>query len=196
MRIDVFALLQIVGNLHDVIKITRRIVAPDLENGHQAGVAAGESVHVEHLNLDLARWFDVSVYPDGPDRAVCLYDDITERKRTEVAVQAVSVELKRTLDTAATGLTRCNRDLQYLSANPAYARIVGLPLDQIVGRPIVDVMGPNGFAVIRPHVERVLRGERVEYEAEVPFTVAGPRMLHVVYTPDQDPDGAVVGCHG
>jgi PAS domain S-box-containing protein len=38
----------------------------------------------------------------------------------------------------------------------------------------------------------VLRGERIEYEDELPFA-AGARSVHVVYTPDRDAAGAVVG---
>jgi len=50
-------------------------------------------------------------------------------------LRAVSAELRRTLHIAATGLTHCSRDLRYLSANPAYAAWIGLPLDHIIGRP-------------------------------------------------------------
>jgi PAS domain S-box-containing protein len=101
--------------------------------------------------------------------------------------------VRQILDTSATGLTCCSRDLRYLSANPAYARLAGLSVDQIIGRPIVDVIGAEGFEVIRPWVDRVLRGDRVEYEEEVPFAAGGPRFLHVAYTPWIDAQGHVAG---
>jgi PAS domain S-box-containing protein len=119
--------------------------------------------------------------------------DITERRRTEDALRRVTSELQRTLDTAATGLTRCSKDLKYLSANPSYARIIGSPIEQIVGRRIVDVMGEKGFETFRPYVERVLRGERVEFETEVPLATGACRYLHVVLSPDDDAQGNVVG---
>jgi PAS domain S-box-containing protein len=112
--------------------------------------------------------------------------DITERKQAEEEIKAASELLRRFLDAVPTGLTRCSRDLLYLSANRAYAEIAGLPLDQIIGRRIVDVMGPDGWEKIQPYVERVLRGERVEYETLLPFATSGPRHLHVVYTPEKD----------
>jgi PAS domain S-box-containing protein len=116
----------------------------------------------------------------------------SSRASTEATLLSTSAELHRTLDTCATGLTRCNGQLEYVSANQAYARIAGLPVEQIVGRPIVDVMGQKGLEAIRPHVERVLRGERVEYESEVPFS-NGARWLHVVYVPEDDGRGNVIG---
>ena len=97
--------------------------------------------------------FEVVVEPIyNSDRVITglrgLAIDISERKRAEEALRVVSAELRQTLHTAGTGLTHCSRDLRYLSANPAYAQYIGLPLEQIVGRPIVEVMGQGG---IRDH---------------------------------------------
>lgn len=102
-------------------------------------------------------------------------------------------DLQQVLETADVGLTRCSKDLRYLSANPAYARIAGLPVELIAGRPIVEVMGSAAFETIRPYVERVLRGGRVEYEAEVAFSSSGSRYLHVVYTPWRLRSGEIGG---
>jgi PAS domain S-box-containing protein len=121
--------------------------------------------------------------------------DITERKQVEEALRVVSAELRQTLHTAATGLTHCSRDLRYLSANPAYAEWMGLPLEQIIGRPIVEVMGQAAFEIIRPRIERVLSGERVEYEDELPIR-GELKCTQTVYTPDRDGAGNVVGWVG
>jgi PAS domain S-box-containing protein len=146
------------------------------------------------------RWIDSRshIFYDAqgePLRMIGVYIDITERKRAEEALRAVSAELRQTLDTAATGLTHCSRDLRHLSVNPAYSRLVGRPVEQIVGTPIVDVLGQAAFEIIRPHIERVLSGERVEYEDELP--IAGERKwIHSVYVPDRDTSGNVVGWVG
>src|SRR5215471_8569045 len=92
-------------------------------------------------------------------------------------------EVRQILDAAAVGLTRCSRDLRYLACNRAYEKLVGLSEEQIIGRPIIDVMGSKAFQVIRPYVERLLRGERVEFEDEVPISAGGPRFFHVITKP-------------
>jgi PAS domain S-box-containing protein len=102
-------------------------------------------------------------------------------------------EVRQILEAAAIGLTRCSRDLLYLACNRAYENLVGLSAEQIIGRPIIDVIGPKAFEVKRPYIERVLCGERVEYEEEVPFAAGGPRFLHVVYEPWFDGEGEVTG---
>jgi two-component system CheB/CheR fusion protein len=162
------------------------------------------------------RWQETSVYPAGtrhgevavtplvgPDgvttHLIGIVHDVTERKQAEESLRAseerlksVSAELIRVFDTAATGLTHCSRDWRHVSANASYARWIGLPVEQIVGRPIVDVMGEAAFELIRARVERVLRGERIEYEDVLP--IAGVlKPVHMVYTPDTDGAGRVVG---
>jgi PAS domain S-box-containing protein len=129
---------------------------------------------------------------DQITRLIGLELDITERKRTEDALRSVSTEMQQTVHIEATGLNHCGRDLRYLSANPAYAESVGVPLHQIIGRPIVEVIGKAAFDTVRPRIERVLRGETVEYEDEVPYP-GGNRWMRGAYTPDRDASGNVIG---
>ena len=58
---------------------------------------------------------------------------------------------------------------------------------------MIDVMGTKAFEVIRPYIERVLRGERVEFEEEVPISAGEPRFFHVVDEPWFDSEGQVTG---
>jgi PAS domain S-box-containing protein len=119
--------------------------------------------------------------------------DYVERKNAERTLREVSSDLRQILDSTDVGLTRCSRDLRYRSANASYARMTGVPLDSIVGRPIVEIVGKEALAVILPHIERVLSGERVEYEAELPFASGAPIWASVIYTPSRDQDGRVIG---
>jgi len=109
--------------------------------------------------------------------------EIEVRERT-LALRGREALLRLISDNAATGLVRVSRDGRYLAANPAYAAITGVEREQMIGRRLVDVMGPAAWETIRPYVDRVLAGERVEYEAEVPFAHGGTRVIHVVYMPD------------
>jgi len=90
-------------------------------------------------------------------------------------------------------LTRCSSDLRYLFVSKAYARMIGHLPEDIVGKKIVEVMGEIGFNTILPYIADVLAGQRVEYETDVHFKDVGPRLLHVIYTPEKDHLGNVDG---
>jgi len=119
--------------------------------------------------------------------------EATSRAQAE-QLRKMSGELSATLNTAGIGITRCSRDMHYLGANETYATIAGLPLSEIIGRPIVKVMGEAAFSTIVPYVERVLAGERVEYETVIPLCYGAEGAYYrVVYVPDRDADGSIIG---
>ena len=119
--------------------------------------------------------------------------EATSRAQAE-QLRKMSGELSATLNTAGIGITRCSRDMHYLGANETYATIAGLPLSEIIGRPIVKVMGEAAFSTIAPYVERVLAGERVEYETAIPLCYGAEGSYYrVVYVPDRDAGGSIIG---
>jgi PAS domain S-box-containing protein len=122
--------------------------------------------------------------------------DITEAKRAEEAFRATSAQLRQFLDTAGTGLVRCSRGLRYLSANPAYAEIVGRPVDEIVGSTMSEVLGEEGWENIRPFAERALKGEKVEFDTTVRYQNGVTRSIHAIFTPEMLESGTVVGWVG
>ncbi|HKS88392.1 MAG TPA: ATP-binding protein [Stellaceae bacterium] len=155
---------------------------------------AGEESRIEGVDAGAD---DYLVKPFSARELIARVGANLEAARLRRAMQqdllAATTELRQTLETAGVGLTHCSRELRYLSANPAYARIAGLPVERIVGRPIVEVMGSGAFAIIKPYVERVLRGERVEYEAELPWAAGERSWVRIVYMPARAADGTVTG---
>ncbi len=125
--------------------------------------------------------------------AVCSFQALTERKRIEEALRASEAELQSVINRTPFMLVRCSRDLHYRFVSQAYAQLVGVPREQIVGKTIVEAIGAKGYNTLRPHIEKVLRDEATEFDCEIDFPVAGPRRLHIVYRPETDATGKVDG---
>jgi len=143
---------------------------------------AGQGIYVEPV--------------EGKPHFVGITVDITERKRNEEALKAQRDQLTRITSSVGALITQCSRDLRYVFMNKTYADFIGQPAEQIMGRPIVEVIGEAALQTIRPHIERVLAGERVEYETEIPDAMRVPHRMHVVYAPDVDSQGTVIGWIG
>jgi PAS domain S-box-containing protein len=107
---------------------------------------------------------------------------------------AHALEMLETLSKQmAVAVTRCSRDFRYLWANQAYADWIQRPLNEIVGHPILDVLGKEAFEALQPYFNRVLAGETVLYEQETNFRLIGPRWTAATYTPALDVNGAANG---
>ena len=125
--------------------------------------------------------------------AVCSFQALTERKRIEEALRASEAELQSVINRTPFMLVRCGRDLHYRFVSQAYAQLVGVRREAIVGKTIAEAIGDKGYNTLRPHIEKVLRGEATEFDCEIDFPVAGPRRLHIAYRPETDAAGKVDG---
>jgi PAS domain S-box-containing protein len=121
--------------------------------------------------------------------------DITDRKRSEEALQELRKQLQQVTDTMAVAVVRCTADHRYQWVNPGYAAIVQRSPEEVAGRPIAEIIGEEAYQVIRPHIERVLSGKRVEFEVQLPYKGVGLRWIRAAYVPTYGsgaaPDGWV-----
>jgi len=119
--------------------------------------------------------------------------DYLERQEAEEALHEKEAELEAVINRTPFMLTRCTRDLRYRFVSRTYAQMLGREPGDIAGRPIVEIMGEAGLETIRPYIERALNGDAVEYESQIPYAGVGIPCLRVVYTPDRDAQGNVIG---
>jgi PAS domain S-box-containing protein len=143
------------------------------------------------------RWFHMLVTPlagVAGGGAVITHIDNTERKQAADAMREALQQLQLITENMAAGVTRCTRDLRYVWVSPSYAAWQGLRgSGEVAGRPIRDVAGQDFYETVRPYIERVLSGERVEYETKVKYSGVGTRWIHAVYVPTQAQDQTVDG---
>jgi PAS domain S-box-containing protein len=71
-----------------------------------------------------------------------------------------------------------------LFANRAYVRWFGVTPEELVGRTMQELLGPI-YPLNLPYIRGALRGERQEFEREIPDPAGGPpRQSLAVYVPD------------
>lgn len=87
-------------------------------------------------------------------------------------------------DSSRDFMTLINADYEYEAANAAYLEAVGLTVEEIVGRSVAEVWGPEVFEeAIRPFMDRALAGEHVGYETWFNFHSRGRGYYDVTYSP-------------
>lgn len=103
------------------------------------------------------------------------------------------VELRAVTDAIPILIASCDRDLRFRFVNQSYAASFGMTPSEVVGKPIWEVVGESVFASFREHIDRVLAGTPVEFEAEGSHRDHGKRFMHVACIPQRSERGDVEG---
>jgi PAS domain S-box-containing protein len=178
---------------------TRRRVADPVAKVLESGAIAGLANHTLLIAQDGKEYpIDDSAAPirgvDGKILGVVLvFRDITERKGAEAALIESERQLRLITDTAPIYLARVDAQHRYLFVNKAYADRFGVDREQVIGKWIPEVLGEQAYATLKPYVERVLAGEVVEYEIDIPYQGIGIHFMHATYVPERDAQGQVQG---
>ena len=110
--------------------------------------------------------------------------DNTERKALESALRKSEALLHGVLDNTPALIAYWTRDLINDFANHAFEYLYGLSPAAVKGRHLREVIGEAAFAVSRPHIEAVLRGERQSFSRELIDCRSNRRWTQVQYIPD------------
>lgn len=119
--------------------------------------------------------------------------DETERHRLAEALRERDRKFELLHNHLPFLIAHCDREIRFKYVNRAYAERLGMEPASLVGRTAEEVLGADAVRVLSPHIERVLSGQQVEFEAWVSFKSIGRRYMRSVYTPELDAAGRVVG---
>ncbi len=119
--------------------------------------------------------------------------DIHDRKEAEAAVRSSELQMRLVTDHASVFLAQLDREQRFKFVNRAYAERYGREPQQIVGKHISEIVGPEAYQVFKERIDSALSGRREEFEVEVAYATLGSRWVHLVCVPERDADGRVVG---
>jgi len=111
----------------------------------------------------------------------------------EQRLRRQQTELETMLRNVPVGVSRLDSQLHYRYVNSSQAHHIGLPVDEIVGHHIDDVLSPDLQALVRPHVQRALSGQRSEFEVNTVNRQDQPVSVATLMVPDRDENGHIVG---
>ena len=165
--------------------VLRRVLLP-MRRLEQAAAAIRRGDMTVRLNNttqdefgDLARGFDAM--------SAALQDSDQQRDRSEQQLRDVT-------DNLPALVAYLDPQHRYRFANEKYREWLGHDPFGMVGRHLAEVLGEPVHALLGPHIERALAGERTQFTRSVSRDGADRHLL-VEYIPDVGPDGTVRGCY-
>lgn len=121
--------------------------------------------------------------------------EVTDRGRNDRRLREGSAQLRFVTDNAPVLLAQIDREHRYTFVNRPYAARYRLEPQDIIGRPIAEVIGGPADQAMCATIDAAFAGETVNFELEIdsPEPRLGPRREQVTCTPERALDGAVVG---
>ena len=123
--------------------------------------------------------------PEGRRYLAAVTMDVTAERDAQRKLQTVA-------DAMPAVVTYCDRDLRFVWINQLGAQWLRRTPEEVVGKPMGEVIGEAALAQIRPYIDRALAGEEVSYEREVDYPAVGRRWASVRFAPAGDGWVAVI----
>jgi len=150
-----------------------------IEEENEFPTTGGKRIYQSRLTPEKAR--------DGTVTSVLMVSrDITDRKRTEEML----MEYQKAVEDSQDMIAVVDRNYRYLIANKAFLKYRGVGREQIIGRPVSEVLGKDFFEeFIKKKLDTSLQGKVVQYEMKCTYSELGERDLSVSYYPIKGPEG-------
>ncbi len=113
-------------------------------------------------------------------------------EKRHAALRESEQQLRHVADVMPALISYVGRDRRYRFVNRLYGAWFRCSTDEVVGKKIDDVLGPETMKFAGDYIDRALRGEEVHFQPEVQYP-AGPRWVDAHYVPDFDASGEVAG---
>jgi PAS domain S-box-containing protein len=110
--------------------------------------------------------------------------DISERKAKEEALHRSEQQLRLITDSLPELIAHIDSNQRYIFVNESYAKWVGRPRSEILGKHLPEVIGDDVYKEIRERVETVLSGRPVTFETVIRSPTSGSRHMLAMYFPD------------
>ncbi len=151
------------------ILLGRRLAQVRARSGRLADRAAALARSVDRLKaqLDESREMETALRRHKNLLEIQLKAGTCELQRAEADQRQtadVLNEYQMALEASDDMVAVLDRTFTYRMANKAFLEQREIAREAVIGRTVADVMGPEAFHVLRPHLEACFQGETVEYE--------------------------------
>jgi PAS domain S-box-containing protein len=119
--------------------------------------------------------------------------DITDHMLSEQASAVLAPKLQLVADALPALISYVDASAHYRFNNQAYVDWFGRAREEIQGKHMREVLGEKAFTRVQPYVAAALSGQRVHYEAQVPYKTGGTRYVRADYVPHVLANGSVAG---
>ncbi|MEH2160155.1 MAG: EAL domain-containing protein [Nostoc sp.] len=177
---------------------TRKIIESPIRQVFQSGVTAGipeQTILIAKNGTQIPIDDSIAAIKDDNGNitgAVCVFQDITERKQILDALARREQEFKALVENAPDIISRFNPQLQYVYVNPAIEKVTGISAETFIGKTNAELNLPEEFCAIYDHKVQQVFQTKQETEFECSLAIASQTThYHTRLVPELASDGSV-----
>ena len=121
-----------------------------------------------YIDERVSGWKENYIYKLPSGEIVAIYDDITEQKQAEEALQESEQRLRLLFDTAPDVIYSLNSDGELAELNQSFEKLTGYSREEWMGKPFAPLVHPDDLQKALETFEQTARGEYPEvYELRI-----------------------------
>lgn len=156
-------------------------------------VSSGRPLTVE-LQAPDNKWFEVHIYPlDSENRFATVTQDITARKRTELALQENEKRFRLLIDTVAQAVWESDADGRTVTDSPSWRAYTGQTFEEWLGYGWANAIHPDDLDIARKEFREARESCRnISVEVRLRSPDGNWRWSHLLAAPIFDLSGSIV----
>lgn len=177
---------------------TRIIIESPIKQVLQSGVTVGlpeKTILITKNGTEIPIDDSVAAIKDDNGKitgAVCVFQDITERKQILKALARRQQEFKALVENAPDIISRFNTQLRYAYVNPVIEKVTGISAETFIGKTNAELNLPEEFCQIYDHKLQQVFETKQETEFECSLAIAQEtKHYHTRLVPELASDGSV-----
>ena len=174
------------------LEIRRKYYAMRMANRDAPNHFEGGAIHKDGSRILLDFLATVVDWEGEPAVQVTMLD-ITERRRAEYVLRENERRMRLLTDAVPVMIAYIDAGLHFRFTSKSLQDWMASDAENIFGKHLGELVSPEAYALIKPHAERALQGEEIEYETVLPYPDGKTRRIHAIYIPDIDEHGEVKG---
>lgn len=116
-----------------------------------------------------------------------------ERSRVVEALVKSEQRLQLVTDAMPAFVSYLHANRCYGFVNSYYEEMFGIAREEIIGKPVWEILDKDVYQTIEPRIDSALAGQRQQFESTLALPNIGMRTLSTEYLPDISPEGVVRG---
>ncbi len=156
------------------------------------GIVAFQDITERRQSEQLLADYNRTLEQQVGERTAALQKSEVELRQVYDELRLREQELRLITNALPALISYVNSDRCYQFINHAYEAWFNRSCDEILGKPVSQLLGEAVYQRIEPYINQVFAGQTVPLEAEIPFPI-GKRFISAILIPDFDAKAQVRG---